>query len=93
MRVQCFPEPRLPEEIPIAGVTLSDLLGEYAKAEEVQHALDQVRHKNPKASVQPGDEFRLFRTPHWTWALMSGLEAIAVIRRGRVVFWVVTRMN
>ncbi len=93
MRVQSFPHPSQPEEIPIAGVTLLDLLGEDVPADEVQLALNQVRNKAPNVMIQPGDGFRRFRTPAWTWAAMAGIEGIVVIRSGRVVFWVVTRMN
>jgi len=93
MRVQSFPEPSLPEEIPIAGVTLLDLLGEGVPADEVQIALNKATSKNPSVMIQPGDEFRRFRTPTWTWAAMAGMEGIVVLRSGRVVFWVVTRMN
>jgi hypothetical protein len=93
MRIQSFPDPRLPEEIPIAGMTLLDLLGEDVPADEVQLALNKVARKTPNVMIQPGDSFRRFRTPTWTWAAMAGLEGIVVIRSGRVVFWVVTRMN
>ncbi|WP_435018665.1 hypothetical protein TA3x_000649 [Tundrisphaera sp. TA3] len=93
MRVQHFPEPRLPEDIPIAGVTLLDLLGEGVPADEVQLALSRGSGKNPDVMIQLGDEFRRFRTPTWTWAAMAGVEGVVVLRSGRVVFWVVTRMN
>ena len=93
MRVQYFSEPRLPEEIPIAGLTLSDLLGEGVPAEEVQLALSKGTSKNPNLMIQPGDEFRRFRTPTWTWAAMGGIEGVVVLRSGRVIFWIVTRMN
>lgn len=93
MRVHVFPEPRPPSEIPVAGVTLFELLGESATVEEVQHALEGLRHKHPDVIVRSDDEVRRFRTPNWTWANMAGLEGLVVIRSGRVVFWVITRMN
>jgi hypothetical protein len=93
MRIQSFPDPSLPEEIPIAGVTLLDLLGEDVPADEVQLALNKVARKTPNVMIQAGDDFRRFRTPTWTWATMAGIEGIVVIRSGRVVFWVVTRVN
>jgi hypothetical protein len=93
VRMQYFAEPRPPEDIPIAGVTLADLLGEAVSIEEAQLALDGVGHKNPNAVIQSGDALQRFRTPPWTWANMGGMEAIAVLRSGRVAFWVVTRMN
>ncbi len=91
--MQYFAEPRPPEDIPIAGVTLAELLGEAVSVEEAQLALEGVRHENANAVIQSGDALQRFRTPAWTWANMSGMEAIAVLRSRRVVFWVVTRMN
>jgi hypothetical protein len=93
MRVQRFPESRLPEDIPIAGVTLRDLLGDHADESEVPAGLAATRHKHSDVAVRPEDEFRRFRTPDWTWGIMSGMEGIVVLRGGRVVFRVVTRMN
>jgi hypothetical protein len=93
MRVQFFPGPRLPEEIPVAGVTLLELLGEGVPADEVQLALSKATSKNPDVMIQLGDVSRRFRTPTWTWAAMAGIEGIVALRSGRVIFWVVTRMN
>lgn len=93
MRVHRFTEPCIPADIPIAGTTLHDLLGEYATPQDVEAALANVRHKPSDVAVQLDDEVRRFRTPGWTWQSMSGLEGLVVLRNGLAVFWVVTRMN
>jgi hypothetical protein len=93
VRVILFRKPGPPRDIPIAGVTLLDLLGEQATAEDVCLALDNTLHRTAAAKVQPGDEIRQFRTPAWTWATMAGMEGFAVLRAGNAVFLVVTRMN
>ena len=93
MSVQYFPSPRLPKEIPVAGVTLDDLLGAHATEGEIRIALGKTHRSDPRLTIDATDEFQRFRTRPWTWSAMGGIEGIAVIRDGGVVFWVVTRRN
>lgn len=66
MRILSIAEPGPPGEVPIAGVTLLEILGEPAAVEEARLALERLRHRPPDVDVRPGDDVRRFRTPPWT---------------------------
>ncbi|MEN6494139.1 MAG: hypothetical protein ABFD16_07600 [Thermoguttaceae bacterium] len=85
---------RPPEEIPVAGVTLRDLLGDVVTLAHVHGQFSDDPLSNRVADVlKEDDEVRRFRTPPWTWANMSGMEGFVVMRSGKAICWIVTRMN
>jgi hypothetical protein len=95
MRIQRFAGPlNKPSDIPVAGVTLADLLGQSGTLADVLAVatLDSEREKLAN-ELLPSDEVRTFRTPPWTWANMGGIEGWVVLRAGNAVMWIVTRMN
>lgn len=74
-------ESRIPDAIPVAGVTLRDLMSEkvtpkLARSELSWDAGDLLRDD---------DEVWRFRTPPWTWDDMSGVAGFVVLRRGLTV--------
>jgi hypothetical protein len=83
-----------PQEIPVAGVMLSELLGNKVEvADLASHFTNAATLQSVSEVVLESDEIRHFRTPAWTWSNMCGREGFVVIRSGRAVFWLVTRMN
>lgn len=92
LRIQRFQRPRPPEEIPVAGVTLHDLLGDPVTRDDVIRAFPG-RDAAVSDVISEDDEVRRFRTPAWTWANMAGVEGFVVMRSGSALCWIVTRMN
>ena len=92
MRIQRFQNPQLPDEIPIAGVSLRDFLGDCVSRNDLINALPGEESAILEM-VNLDDEIRKFCTPRWTWATMCGLEGFAVMRDGKVHFWIMIRMN
>lgn len=80
---------RNPEDIPVAGVTLRELMSgqttpEAARCKFTWDTGDLLRDD---------DEVWHFRTPTWTWQNMGGVEGFVVLRNGLAAHWLVTRMN
>ena len=80
---------RIPADIPVAGVTLRDLMSEKTTPERARSELSW----NPGDLLKDDDEVWHFRTPTWTWAAMSGVEGFVVLRHGFAAHWLVKRMN
>ena len=80
---------RNPDEIPVAGVTLRDLMSERITPTVARSELTS----DPGDLLCDDDEVWRFRTPPWTWANMSGVMGFVVLRHGVAVHWLVTRMN
>jgi hypothetical protein len=93
MRVQQLGA-RSPEEIPVAGVSLHDLLGEAASMADVyEHFTAPSDRERLDEILHDGDQIRHFRTPPWTWSSMAGVAGFVVLRAGKAICWLVTRMN
>lgn len=84
---------RSPENIPVAGVSLRELLGEPVSCDWLLLQVPEQVHQQVKSQLKDGDEVRPFRTPLWTWQAMGGIEGYVVLRNGLAVFWIVTRRN
>lgn len=95
MRACLFEEPlRTPAQIPVACVTLADLLGELGSPADISELIEHgAKGALLDAMLQTSDEVRRFRTPAWTWAIMGGMEGWVAMRAGKVLFWIITSMN
>ena len=80
---------RKPEEIPVAGVTLRDLMSEQISPQQAREELAI----DAGELLTDQDEVWRFRTPAWTWQLMGGVQGFVVLRDGLAAHWLVTRMN
>lgn len=80
---------RKPDEIPVAGVSLRNLMSQMTTPEQ---ARSQLRF-DPGDLIRDDDEVWHFRTPSWTWANMSGVEGFVILRRGLAAHWLVTKRN
>jgi hypothetical protein len=95
MRTHIFKEPlRDAADIPVAGVTLVELLGEPGTVADVSALIDRSPRRDLLIELlKTCDEIRRFRTPGWTWQAMGGLEGWVAMRSGKALFWIVTKMN
>jgi len=84
---------RPPEEIPVAGVTLRDLMHAKVDYDFVFTTFPSDRHDELLGRIKETDEIWIFRTPPWTWAAMGGVEGFVILREGLALFWVVITMN
>ena len=80
---------RSPDEIPVAGVTLRDLMSERVTTETARSVLGW----DPGDLLRDSDEVWTFRTPPWTWANMGVVEGFVVLRDGLAAHWLVVSMN
>ncbi len=80
---------RNPDEIPVAGVTLRELMSEQTTPQIARTELSW----EPGDLLCDDDEVWRFRTPLWTWQNMSGVEGFVVLRQGLAAHWLVKRMN
>lgn len=80
---------RRPDEIPVAGVTLRELMSERTTPDCARSELSS----DPGDLLRDDDEVWHFRTPLWTWACTSGVEGFVILRNGLAAHWLVTRMN
>ncbi len=78
-----------PEDIPVAGVTLRELMSEQTtpEAARCKFAWDTGD------LLRDDDEAWHFRTPPWTWQNMGGVQGFVVLRNGLAAHWLDTRMN
>jgi len=80
---------RNPDEIPVAGVTLRELMSEQTNPDAARSEL----FWDPGDLLRDDDEVWRFRTPPWTWANMGGVDGFIILRQGRAAHWLVKRMN
>ena len=43
--------------------------------------------------IQPGDEIREYCSPLWTWGSLCGREGIVIVRDGKVIGGMITRVS
>jgi hypothetical protein len=85
MRMHRF-EPRVADEIPLAGVTLRELMSEKVTPTLARSELSW----DVGDLLCNDDEVWRFRTPPWTWDDMSGVEGFVVLRCGLAVHLLTT---
>ena len=74
---------RDPAEIPVAGVTLRDLMFEQTTPDIVRSELSML----PSELLRDDDEVWRFKMPTWTWQNMSGVAGFVVLRGGLAAHW------
>jgi hypothetical protein len=80
---------RSPDRIPVAGVTLRELMSEVVSIQDVTAAVGSI----DGLDLRDGDEIWRFRTPAWTWPNMCGVAGFVVLRNGLASHWIATRIS